>query len=241
MFRLRRLTGGAIGLATLLFGGLQTAVSGPFDFSGDLSIGSDYAFRGVSQTMSGPALTGTLVLEHESGWYGYVWASNVDFTDEGDPDDGADLEVDLELGYYRSLSDRTEISLGWVNYAFPGTKTGYNYDYDEVIGSFTIDEKHRVTVGYSDDVFASGSPGTFYSVATTLDVFSDSSISIELGHYDLERAYGTSYNYGELSLNGGLRYLDWRLSFITTSRDASDIYYESTVSDRIVLAIGVSF
>lgn len=52
----------------------------PHTFTGNVSLVSDYRFRGISQTMRRPAIQGGFDYSHESGWYLGTWASNVDGT-----------------------------------------------------------------------------------------------------------------------------------------------------------------
>lgn len=227
-------------LAVLILNQAQIALASSVYLGGDVTVATDYVFRGVSQSMSSPVLQGNLTLEHENGWYANAWASNIDFTQDGDPDDGARLEVDIELGYYRASSDRTAVSLSWANYLFPGTEPGVDYNYSEILGGLSIDEQHYLTIGYSDDVFASGERGVFFAIGTSIGV-KNTTLGAEFGYYDLDRAYDASYQYGELSLSGSGAAFDWRLSYVSTSNQAGRIYYESTLRDRLVLGISKSF
>ena len=51
-----------------------------FSVSGNVGLFSDYIFRGYTQTENNPALQGGFDVEHASGLYAGVWASNVDWT-----------------------------------------------------------------------------------------------------------------------------------------------------------------
>lgn len=52
----------------------------PHTFTSNVSLVSDYRFRGISQTMRRPAIQGGFDYSHVSGWYLGTWASNVDGT-----------------------------------------------------------------------------------------------------------------------------------------------------------------
>ncbi len=210
-------------------------------FGGDITLSTDYVFRGVSQTMSGPALQASIYAEHESGWYAGAWASNVDFTQGDDPDDGARIEVDVEVGLSRKLSHRFDASIAFAMYAFPGTKPGYDYDYGEWLGTLILDEQHRFQIGYSDDVFASGQSGTFYALGTRLDLSADLWLGIDIGHYDLSDAYALSYGYGELSLGGALGLVDWCLQHFVVANAPRQLFYETTIDERTVVSLSVTF
>ena len=62
---------------------------------GTIGIGSDHAFRSVSQTSGQPATRALLDLGFSSGYYACAWISNVDFSSFDTVDDGAEQEVAL--------------------------------------------------------------------------------------------------------------------------------------------------
>jgi uncharacterized protein (TIGR02001 family) len=221
--------------------GISSQAGADIDIGGQVTIASDYMFRGASQTMSGAALQGELGIEADNGWYGFVWASNVDFTDSYTQDDGASLELDLDVGYAHVINDRLAVFLGAAAYFFPNTEPGFDYDYVEWHGSLSVDGRHGLTIGYSDNVFASGSTGVFYEARTGMNLSEQLYLGIELGHYDLEDGYDISYNYAVLSLAGSLQAIGWQLSYFTTSDEAGEIFFESTISDRLVLALTLEF
>ena len=83
--------------------------SAEWEGSANVTLTSDYVFRGVSQTDEDPAIQGGFDLSHDSGFYIGAWASNVDFNEEDstDPaaDDAADMELDLKVGYAKITAD----------------------------------------------------------------------------------------------------------------------------------------
>jgi uncharacterized protein (TIGR02001 family) len=229
---------------TLISAGLTAntaSAADKFDIVGDVTLATDFVFRGVSQTMSSPAVQGCLEVTHDSGLSAYLWTSNVDFVADGDPDDGARVEMDLMLGYTRALSDRFTASAGIVQYFYPGTKPGFNYDYSEWIGSITVDDRHSLSLGYAPDVFGSGEAGVYVSAATSFDLPGDLLLSADIGHYDLQRAYGESYRHGSLAISGGLDAFSWQLSYHVTDNDAQNLFYESNVAPRLVLSLNLAF
>ena len=69
-------------------GGIQSAAAAdPHAFSANIGAVSNYMWRGVSQTQDGPAVQGGLDYAHSSGFYLGTWASNVDWNNEGAPQD----------------------------------------------------------------------------------------------------------------------------------------------------------
>ena len=98
----------------------QTKAPEPdYTVSGNMSLNSDYRFRGFTQTDYGPALQGGFDFAHKSGFYLGNWNSNVLsplFT-------GASLEMDFYGGYKGSFGD-VGYDVGAIYYYYP--KSGKN-------------------------------------------------------------------------------------------------------------------
>ena len=212
-----------------------------FDGYAKLTMTSDYMFRGVSQTMSSPAIQGELGFEHSSGWYGYAWGTNVDYMPDYVPDDGARTEFNFGVGYWHAFNDNLAMTLEAVRLIYPGTNPGYDYDYTEWVGQLTYAERHGILIGYSSRVFGESEPGTFYAFNTGLPVTENVDLSLELGHYDLDAAYDESYGYAELALGGAFESFDWRVSYFTATDSAEELFFESTVDDRVVASLTFNF
>ena len=221
--------------------GMPGAPLAAVELGGELTVATDYMFRGVSQTMSAPTLQAGIAAEHESGWFGWAWVSNVDFVAPGWPDDGATLEADFAVGYAHDISDVLSVDIEGVAYFFPGTTPEYDYDYTELLLGIELWKQHRLTLGYSSDVFNAGGTGRFYAAASTVDLTSRISVDIELGYYDLSDALDASYAYAETAINFDAGTFQWRISYVTSNDEARALFDESTVRDRLVAAVSVAF
>lgn len=116
---------------------LIDAKSFPGEFSANVSLVSEYYFRGVSQTDDAPAAQGgfdwsaTVDEGTGIGIYLGVWGSNVDFNEAGGVD-GATIEIDYYGGLTGSIGDT---GLGWdigfIYYTYPGAASSLDYDFWE--------------------------------------------------------------------------------------------------------------
>jgi len=91
------------------------AAPSPHSFTGNVSLVSDYRFRGISQTYKGPAIQGGFDYSHSSGFYLGNWNSNVAsqvYTG------GSGIEIDLYGGYKRSFGD-FGLDVGYLYYYYP--------------------------------------------------------------------------------------------------------------------------
>lgn len=140
---LAALCGSALSAATTSFA--QTAESkSPHTVTANVSLVSDYVFRGLTQTNGKPALQGGVDYAHASGFYVGTWLSNISwFTDQnantrsapillaspgavGPPyapnkSNQASLEWDFYGGYKGSFAGDWNYDLGLLRYQYPGT------------------------------------------------------------------------------------------------------------------------
>ena len=94
-----------------------------YTFSGNLTIGSDYRFRGFSQTDYQPTIQGGVDFTHKSGFYLGNWNSNV----SSSLYNGAPIEMDFYGGWKTSF-DSFGLDVGVIYYYYPGTGE-YNPDF----------------------------------------------------------------------------------------------------------------
>jgi uncharacterized protein (TIGR02001 family) len=85
--------------------------------TGNVSLVSDYRFRGISQTFQKPALQGGVDYAHSSGFYLGNWNSNVN---EGAGYPQGNLEMDFYGGWKKSFGD-VGLDVGAIYYFYPGT------------------------------------------------------------------------------------------------------------------------
>lgn len=107
---------GPLSLALLLALAATSVQAADLQLSGSAGLVSDYRFRGISQTNNGVAVQGGLTLDHVSGAYGGVWASNLaGWGDVG----GSGVELDLFGGYAFPVGGGT-LDLGGTVHFYPG-------------------------------------------------------------------------------------------------------------------------
>jgi uncharacterized protein (TIGR02001 family) len=90
--------------------------SSPSPLTGNVSLVSDYRFRGLSQTFEEPALQGGFDYAHSSGFYLGNWNSSISDTFYA----GSPLEMDFYAGYKPAFGDITG-DVGILYYYYPGS------------------------------------------------------------------------------------------------------------------------
>ena len=90
----------------------------------NVSVGSEYIFRGIAQTRGKPTLQGGFDYAHASGLYLGTWGSNVSWLTDFGTYAGGSLEWDFYGGYKASFPGNSDwnYDIGTLYYYYPGTR-----------------------------------------------------------------------------------------------------------------------
>lgn len=95
------------------------APASPHTFTGNLTVASEYLYRGIAQTDGAPALQGGFDYSHSSGVYLGFWGSNVSWVSDTGLG-SASLEMDVYGGYKMAFGD-FGLDVGVLTYNYPGS------------------------------------------------------------------------------------------------------------------------
>jgi len=190
--------------------------------TGNLTLVSDYRFRGLSQSWAQPAVQGGFDYTHASGFYLGNWNSNVS---SNSYNNGASLEVDLYGGYRFEPVKELTLDVGVLRYQYPGarlnsapaTPTGEKYDNTEIYAGLTKGPFNAKLSYAMTDYFGLNSSTSGYAYWSALPARGDSkgttyldlNYSADMGNkltLGLHAGYTSVRNYSELS------YADYKLS-----------------------------
>ena len=142
--------------AVLAMGLFTTSV--PAEFSGAVTLASDYDYRGFSQTAGDPAGQGSLEFGHENGFYASLWGSSLDWGDDSD----AEVELDWVIGYRRESGDSDSAwDAGVLFYHYPGLGSANFLEFYGAIDWGLV----SVRLSYSDDFAGVGESGWYADAA----------------------------------------------------------------------------
>lgn len=100
----------------------EEAAPAEHTFTANVTLASEYIYRGIGQTNRKPALQGGFDYSHASGLYAGVWGSNVSWLSDGRSDVSSSLEVDLYGGYKNTFAGGDwNYDVGVLRYNYPGT------------------------------------------------------------------------------------------------------------------------
>jgi len=138
-------------LSAPMFAVAADAPASPHSFTGNVTLASEYLYRGIAQTRGKPAIQGGFDYAHASGLYAGVWASNVTWINDAIPGASAGVEVDIYGGYKGAITDDIGYDVGVLTYNYPGSGktwggTVLKQDTTELYGALTW---KFVTIKYS--------------------------------------------------------------------------------------------
>ena len=96
----------------------DTAPASPF--SGNISLTTNYLYRGISQTGGKPAVQGGFDYANPNGFYVGTWGSNISWISDGFVASGASLELDTYGGYKGSFATDYSFDVGFLRYNYLG-------------------------------------------------------------------------------------------------------------------------
>lgn len=205
-------------LATLSLTLLTTSLFANDDaVSANVTLATDYVWRGVTQTNENPAIQGGLDWSGDNGFYVGTWGSNVDFGDV------ENLELDVYAGWSTELSNGLNLDLGIIQYLY--FDNAGDVDFNEVyVGlsrsgvsgklSYDIDNKSRyIELGYD------------------VEIGNEIGLGLHVGNYDFDEV--GDYTDYSIAFSKSFNSLDFGLGYYDTDIDGLD--------GRVVFSVGKSF
>jgi len=240
------MSGVALSAVFLLFAGLAEAQE--VEVSGNVLIGSDYTFRGISQTLEQPAIQGGLDLSGPSGTYLGVWGSSINFGEDLASGPRAQVEMDVYGGIAPSAAG-FDFDIGALYYTYPGSASDLNYNFLELYGGAAREigpTEVGVFAAYSPDFFAASGTGVFLEASASAGVpGTPLSVMGSFGRQTIEDndAFGTpDYNTWMVETSLNLIGLDLGASVVGTSISESDCFGGDTLcGTRFIVSMGREF
>ncbi|TCB30234.1 hypothetical protein E0H82_16085 [Acinetobacter sp. ANC 4910] len=189
-----------------------------FSSSGTVSFLTDYYSRGYSQTEGDPAVQGTLRIDHDSGLYAQLFASNSEL------DIGSSIELDYYLGYDYLVNDHLKLNIQYADINYPGSdKSLPDTDYEEYsvaatgMGLLTDDDALNFTFYYSPEYFFQTGKMLRYETSYNYPIAKNWNAYAQVGYnkfssheaYDVLWATDQEDSYYDYKLGGNYNYNDF--------------------------------
>lgn len=190
----------ALGLVTSPAFAADAAPASPHTFTGNVTLASEYLYRGIAQTRGKPAIQGGFDYAHASGLYAGVWGSSISWIGDGVAGASANVEIDVYGGYKGTAGD-LGYDLGVLTYNYPGTGktlggTILDQDTTELYGALSW---KFLTLKYSHSTTALFG---WAKTGTTLDKTTGSGYLELNAAYDLGNGWGINGHVGHQKVNG---------------------------------------
>lgn len=206
----------AAAISAVFAGSVSAADASPHTFTGNLTVATDYRFRGISQTFKQPTVQGGFDYSHSSGFYLGNWNSNVSGNSYMN---GAGIEMDFYGGYKFEPVKDLGMDVGFLYYYYPSASIGttrvkYNNGEIYVAASykwFSAKYSHGVTdffglnattapvYAFSALTPSGGSKGSSYlDLNANFEIAEKTTLNLHVGRQTVK-------NYGALS------YTDYKL------------------------------
>ena len=216
-----------------------------FALTGSSTLGSQYIFRGLTQTDGKPTVQGELDLVHPSGFYISTALSNISWvTDQFSAGPiSAGVELDVFGGYKWAFAKDWALDLGLYRYLYPG-------DYKSFSGYSPNTTEAYLGLSYSwasfkySRVISQDNFGIFNAKGST---YLDLSLNYPIGESGWTvQAHGgkTTFNTSSSAVNNLLDYTDyklgvakaikdWTLALAGTNADTKDLGYNNAFGRNI--------
>jgi uncharacterized protein (TIGR02001 family) len=206
----------------------------PGDFTATVTLGTDYLYRGISQTDENPTIQGSidysLMFNESIGIYAGLWASNLNFRDGNE----ATIEIDVSAGVKGEIAGFTW-QAGMIGYFYPGASSALNYDFYEFAGKIGYDLGFVALSGglnYSPDFFGKSGDAWY--------VYGDAKVPIPGAPFDLALIGHLGHQWIEKNERyGAPDYLEWQAGVTATVEGFTlSLVYADTDIDKADCAGG---
>ncbi|MUV15252.1 TorF family putative porin [Noviluteimonas gilva] len=208
------------------------------DFSGNATLTSDYVWRGSTQTHGDPAVQAGFKVAGESGFYGSIWGSSVEFA----PETHASSELDFTLGWSKALSNDWALDVNILRYQYPSTTVDLNWT--ELNSTLTYKNNYWASLGWSDEALGYDASGTYALVGAKFPVNDTVRFEAALAHYFLDDAVVAEDGYTHGSVSAVWTFhapFEVRVTAHGTDSNAKRIFGDDFAGARIEAALQASF
>lgn len=213
-------------LFAALAGLMATPAMAEGEFSGNVTLTSDYVFRGFTQTDGAPMIQGGFDYADDSFYVG-TWASGVDFGD------GTSTEIDVYAGWTPTVG-AFDLDLGAIYYWYPDAPDNPEQNFVEVYAgaSTMIGESLEVgaSLAYSPDFYLEVGDAFYWAASAGIPLGESFGLDATIGYSDFSDLSGADYTDWSLGLTTSVQGFDLDFRYIGTDVDGNDDSFVVSVS-----------
>ena len=219
----------SLAISSLLFASSFTSVHADDPVTGNVSLATDYVWRGISQTLENPAIQGGFDWAPSDNWYIGTWGSNVDFGGV------ENIEMDIYGGWTTELDSGLGIDIGFIQYLY--FDDAADVDFNEIYAGLSYSGVSGM-VSYDID-----NKSTYLDLGYEYELTNGVTFGAHVGNYSFDG--GGDYTDYSLGFGASFAGLDYGLNYYDTDISLADAGGDSDLLDlaegRVVLSISRSF
>ncbi len=210
------------------------------ELHGYLTLGSDYVFRGISQTSENPTVQGGLDYAHPSGIFAGAFIARVDFPTNAIGVDARQTEFDVYLGYSRALGADWALDVALLHYEYPDSGA-FDYAYEELAVNLHYRDVARFGTTVSDNAIGGQTTGWTAEVELRRPLGTRARLSGSFGRFAFERTDWRDYTYWDFGVSTIAGPLTVDLRYFDTSSEAASFAGTALTRARLVASLSVGF
>jgi len=225
-------------LATFAAPVFAEEAASPHTFTGNLTVATDYRFRGISQTFKQPTVQGGFDYAHSSGFYLGNWNSTVSGLQYTN---GGSIEMDFYGGYkFEPVKDVTA-DIGVLYYYYPGSSigaTGVKYNNTEIYFGgtyqwFSAKYSYNVSDFFGLNNKSGGGKGDsdgsgYLDLGATFEVAEKTNLGLHVGHQWVKNYSNLNYTDYKLGLTRDFGFATLGAAIVGTN--ANRVAYPNVVN-----------
>lgn len=213
---MKHLTRASLAVVIAALPALAAAQSKPepeYTLTANVTLASEYLYRGIAQTAGKPAIQGGFDFAHNSGFYLGNWNSNISWLSDANPGLTAPIEMDFYGGWKTTVGE-FGLDFGGLYYYYPvGNKpSGFNSPdtFEAYLGTTWGPLTLKFSYAFTDLFGLVDSDGSYYLDGTINYPIADSGFSVlaHVGYQSVSTGSNTPY-CGNGSQD--FSYTDWKL------------------------------
>ncbi|MET0519760.1 MAG: TorF family putative porin [Burkholderiaceae bacterium] len=189
----------------------------PLSFN--LSLTSDYRYRGISQSRLKPALQGGADYDFGNGFYVGTWASTIKWIKDAGGD--GNVEIDVYGGYKTEVTKGLTLDLGVLQYYYPSNKLNPSTNTFELYGALSFGP---VTAKYSHSTtnlfgFADSKNSGYLDVSATFEIGEGFNLVPHVGHQTVKHLSSASYTDYSIGVTKDYAGFTFGASYVSTDAE----------------------
>ena len=222
----------------LLAGAFAPGAAG--EVHGYLTAGTDYVFRGISQSNEDPSVQAGLDYAHAGGFFAGLFVAGIDYPVTPFRADPGDVELDAYAGFGRPAGRDFAWDVALIHYQFPDSEADDD-DYQELGLNLHYRDVARIGFTVSGDARTRGSTAWTAELELRRPLGGRFQVSGTLGHYAFDGSDWRDYQYWDLGVSATAGPVTFDLRYFDTSSEAETVAGPYLTDGRVVASASVGF